>query len=74
MLDGSEDLMKEYVTSRVQEKWREFDDLTVRENSLASHERTDLKEEEKLSMEKYQSISNGIRMLNKFIDEHRQTE
>jgi hypothetical protein len=60
--------------SRVQKKWTEFDDLTVRENTLASHERTDLKEDEKLSPEKYQSISNGIRMLNMFIDEHRKTE
>ena len=74
LLDGNEDEYKEYLTTRVKEKWEEFDDLTLRENGLAWHERTDLKDEEKLSMEKYQSINNWIRMLNRFIDEHRQTE
>jgi hypothetical protein len=34
-LDGNEDEYKEYLTTRVKEKWEEFDDLTLRENGLA---------------------------------------
>lgn len=73
-LDSNQDLMKLYITKRVQSKWAEFEDLTVRENSLSSKEKTNIKEEEKLSMERYWTIMEGIRLLSPFISNHRNTE